>query len=291
VLAAQRRDLILQAVRSDRGVQVGSLAERFGVSEITVRRDLTYLARAGKVTRVHGGAVGEPGADGPVAGPAVAGPAGGRGETAARQADARQAAARQAAARQAAARQEAKQRVGRAAAALVEDGQTVMLDIGSTALEVARALRGRRLTVITGSLAAMEELLPDPGIELVLLGGVVRRDYRSMVGALAEDALHQLSADVAFLGASSLRRRDLSVMDTTTVEVPIKRGMLAAADRSVLLIDAAKLSARGTVRICAIGDVDAVVTDAPAADPLLTQIRRAGVELVAAVPGPESLPP
>jgi DeoR/GlpR family transcriptional regulator of sugar metabolism len=268
VLAAQRRELILQAVRSDRGAQVGSLAERFGVSEITVRRDLTSLARAGKVTRVHGGAVGEPGADGLVAAPPVAGPAGVRGETAARQ--------------------EAKQRVGRAAAALVEDGQTVMLDIGSTALEVARALRGRRLTVITGSLAAMEELLPDPGIELVLLGGVVRRDYRSMVGALAEDALHQLSADVAFLGASSLRRRDLSVMDTTSVEVPIKRGMLAAADRSVLLIDAAKLSARGTVRICAISDVDAVVTDAPAADPLLTQIRRAGVELVAAEDRPPS---
>jgi DeoR/GlpR family transcriptional regulator of sugar metabolism len=122
----------------------------------------------------------------------------------------------------------------------------------------------------------------------VLLGGVVRRDYRSMVGALAEDALHQLSADVAFLGASSLRRRDLSVMDTTSVEVPIKRGMLAAADRGVLLIDAAKLSARGTVRICAISDVDAVVTDAPAADPLLTQIRRAGVELVAAEDRPPS---
>ena len=120
-----------------------------------------------------------------------------------------------------------------------------MIDIGTTTLALARHLHGRKLTVITSSLAVVEELLPDPEIELVVLGGIVRRNYRSLVGVLAEDALRQLCADIAFLGASGIRRRDLSVMDTTMVEVPIKRGMIAAARRRVLLADAEKFSMRG----------------------------------------------
>ena len=156
------------------------------------------LAREGKLTRVHGGAVSEP----------------------------RRAAVRRRSRR--APRREGPDRPRRGR--LVEDGQTVMIDIGTTTLELARHLHGRKLTVITSNLAVVEELLPEPTIELVVLGGVVRRNYRSLVGVLAEDALRQLSADVAFLGASGIRE-DLSVMDTTMVEVPIKRGMIAAAER------------------------------------------------------------
>ena len=85
--------------------------------------------------------------------------------------------------------------------------------------------------MITTNLAAYEELLPETSVELVLLGGVVRRNYRSLVGVLAEDALRQLRADVAFLGASGVED-DLAIVDTTMVEVPIKRAMIAAAGRT-----------------------------------------------------------
>lgn len=247
MLAAQRRELILDAVRSGRSAQVVELAERFSVSEMTVRRDLARLALEGKLRRVHGGAVrdrGEP----PFAAIAVE-------------------------------RLAEKRRIGQAAAGLVADGQTIMVDIGTTTLQLARQLHGRRLTVITSNLAVVEELLPDAEIELVVLGGVVRRNYRSLVGVLAEDALRQLSADIAFLGASGVRD-DLSVMDTTMVEVPIKRGMISASRRAVLLVDSAKFRMHGSVRICGADELDAVVTDATMEEPGVPALVRAGVDVV-----------
>jgi DeoR/GlpR family transcriptional regulator of sugar metabolism len=89
----------------------------------------------------------------------------------------------------------------------------------------------------------------------------VRRNYRSLVGVLAEDALRQLKADVLFLGASAVDAQ-LAVWDSTMVEVPIKRAMIAAAERVVLLADAAKFSGSGIVRVCTAGVVDHIVTDA-----------------------------
>ena len=192
MLRVQRRQEILNAVRSG-SAQVADLAAAFGVSEMTVRRDLRDLESEGKLTRVYGGAVA---ADEPSFAEVVV------------------------------ERLDRKERIGAAAAELVQDGQTIMLDIGTTTLQLARHLRGRSVTVITSNLAAYEELLPEADIELVLLGGVVRRNYRSLVGVLAEDALRQLRADVAFLGASGLEG-DCSVVDSTMVEVPIKRAMLA----------------------------------------------------------------
>jgi DeoR/GlpR family transcriptional regulator of sugar metabolism len=247
MLPVQRRGLILDAIRTGQGVEVVDLAQRFAVSQMTVRRDLARLAREGKLTRVHGGAVSER-EEPPFA--AIS-----------------------------AERHAERQRIGFAGASLVEDGQAVMIDIGTTALALARHLHGRKLRVITSNLAVVEELQQDPDIELIVLGGVVRRNYRSLVGILAEDALRQLSADVAFLGASGIRE-DLSVMDTTLVEVPIKRGMVAASRRTVLLVDAAKFEMAGSVRICGAGELDVVVTDASADHPGVAALAREGVEVV-----------
>jgi DeoR/GlpR family transcriptional regulator of sugar metabolism len=107
----------------------------------------------------------------------------------------------------------------------------------------------------------------------------VRRNYRSLVGVLAEDMLGQLTADISFLGASGIRP-DLSVMDTTMVEVPIKRGMIAAADRAVLLADGAKFYMGGIVRVCGAEELQALVTDAPDDEPAVRALLRAGVEVV-----------
>ena len=183
MLPAQRRQEILHAVRAGTA-QVGDLASVFGVSEMTVRRDLDSLESEGKLTRVHGGAVSV------TAEPSFA-------EIVVERLD-------------------QKNRIGALAADMVEDGQTIILDIGTTALQVARHLRGREVTVITTNLAAYEELLPETTIELILLGGIVRRNYRSLVGVLAEDALRQLRADLCFIGASGIES-DLSVVDTTMV--------------------------------------------------------------------------
>jgi DeoR/GlpR family transcriptional regulator of sugar metabolism len=228
-IPAQRRQEILRAVRSS-AMHVADLAESFGVSEMTVRRDLAALARDGHVERVRGGAVqvsGEQSFDEIVV-----------------------------------VRLDAKNRIGAAAAALVEDGQTVMIDIGTTTLQAARHLHGRRITVVTTSMAVYDELVPNAEIELILPGGLLRRNYRSLVGVLAETSLQQLRADVLFLGTSGVDA-GLGIWDSTMVEVPIKRAMIAAAANVVLLADAAKFEMAGLVRVCDADAVDGIVTDKP----------------------------
>src|SRR3954469_20845794 len=247
MLRVQRRQEILHAVRGGTA-HVGELAAAFGVSEMTVRRDLHALEREGKLTRVHGGAV---------------------------------VSAEPSFAEVVVERLGAKDRIGAAAAALVADGQTIMLDIGTTTLQLARHLRGREVTVITSNLAAYEELLPETSVELVLLGGIVRRNYRSLVGVLTEDALRQLRADVAFLGASGVED-DLAVVDTTMVEVPIKRAMMAAAARTVLLADSGKFGIRARRRACGPEELDVLITDDGAPAAARRALKRAGVEVIAA---------
>lgn len=228
-IPAQRRQEILRAVRTG-STHVADLARRFGVSEMTVRRDLRELARDGKLERVRGGAV-NAASERPFDEIAVE-------------------------------RFEAKDRIGAAAAALVEDGQTVMIDIGTTTLQVARHLRGRPITVVTTSLAVYEELRDDEAIELILPGGVVRRNYRSLVGMLAEGSLRQLNANVLFLGTSAVDAQ-LGVWDSTMVEVPIKRAMIESAESVTLLADAEKLSMAGFIKVCDADAIDQIVTDEP----------------------------
>jgi DeoR/GlpR family transcriptional regulator of sugar metabolism len=248
LLPAQRRQEILRAVRSGTA-HVSDLAESFGVSEMTVRRDLGTLARDGKLERVHGGAVdasGEPGFS---------------------QIEVE--------------RFDIKDRLGAAAAAMVSDGQTVMIDIGTSTLQLARHLHGKKITVVTTNLAVVEELVPDPDIELVLPGGIVRRNYRSLVGVLAEDSLRQIKSDILFLGTSGVDV-DMGVWDTTMVEVPIKRLMIAGAQEVVLIADTAKFAMTGMVRVCGPESIDHIVTDAPLPAACRSAVDAAGIEVVVA---------
>jgi DeoR/GlpR family transcriptional regulator of sugar metabolism len=247
LLPAQRRQEILRAVRGGTA-HVADLAESFGVSEMTVRRDLSALARDGKLERVHGGALHA-------------------GEPRFSQIEVE--------------RFDVKDRMGAAAAALVEDGQTVMIDIGTSTLQMARHLHGRTVTVVTTNLAVLEELLPDPDIELVLPGGTVRRNYRSLVGVVAEDSLRQLKADVTVLGTSAVDA-ELGVWDTTMVEVPIKRLMIEGADQVVLIADHAKFSMTGMVRVCGPEALDHIVTDAPLPASARSVVDANGIEVTVA---------
>jgi len=247
-IPAQRRQEILRAIRGG-ATHVAQLAQSFGVSEMTVRRDLDELARDGHIERVRGGAVtvnSEPPFD----------------ETLIERFD-------------------DKNAIGAAAAALVQDGQTVMIDIGTTTLQAARHLHGRTLTVVTSSLAVYEELVPDESIELILPGGTVRRNYHSLVGILAETALRQLKADVLFLGTSAVDAR-FDIWDTTMVEVPIKRAMIEASAEVVLLADAEKFSMAGLVRVCEAGVIDRLVTNAPPPADAAAAAERAGIAITLA---------
>ncbi|MEU1304772.1 DeoR/GlpR family DNA-binding transcription regulator [Streptomyces shenzhenensis] len=249
MLAERRHQLILRALRSGGPAAVTALSEQLGVSPATIRRDLVKLEEDGLLTRVHGGAVAEEG-DQPFAEVAEV-------------------------------RVPAKDAIAERAAALVQDGQSVLLDIGTTAYRLARRLHGRRLTVITSNLVVYEELADDEGIELVLLGGMLRREYRSLVGFLTEDNLRQLHADWLFLGTSGVRPGG-QVMDTTVVEVPVKRAMIKAGGKVVLLADAAKFPGTGMAKVCGPEDLDVVVTDAPVDAVTRSALQEAGVEVLVA---------
>ncbi|MEV5436903.1 DeoR/GlpR family DNA-binding transcription regulator [Streptomyces sp. NPDC052682] len=247
MLAERRHQLILRVLRSGGSASVTDLSEQLGVSPATVRRDLVRLEEDGLLTRVHGGAVVEEG-DQPFAEVAEV-------------------------------RVAEKDALAERAAEMIRDGQSVLLDIGTTAYRLARRLHGRRLTVITSNLAVYEELADDEDIELVLLGGMVRRAYRSLVGFLTEDNLRQLHADWLFLGTSGVRPGG-QVMDTTVVEVPVKRAMIRASDRVVLLADAAKFPGTGMAKVCGPEDLDAVVTNEPVDTVTRSSLEEAGVEVV-----------
>ncbi len=249
VLAERRHQLILRALRAGGPAAVTDLSVQLGVSPATIRRDLVKLEEDGLLTRVHGGAVVEEG-DQPFA--EVAG-----------------------------VRVTEKDAIAERAAAMIRDGQSVLLDIGTTAYRLARQLHGRRLTVITSNLVVYEELADDEGIELVLLGGMVRREYRSLVGFLTEDNLRQLHADWLFLGTSGVRPGG-QVMDTTVVEVPVKRAMIKAGEKVVLLADAAKFPGHGMAKVCGPEDLDAVVTNDPVDAATRASFQEAGVEVVVA---------
>jgi DeoR/GlpR family transcriptional regulator of sugar metabolism len=251
VLPASRHGEIIRLVRSSGVVSVEALAANLGVSRSTIRRDLQCLDADGMLRRVRGGAGSVPDDD-PVPFREVA-------EVGA----------------------DDKERVAHRAAELVADGEVVLIDIGTTTARLARILRGRRITVITSSLAVVDELRDDPAVELLVLGGILRRNYLSLVGMLTEQALREVRAHRLFLGTSGIRR-DGQVMDTTLVEVPVKRAMIACAEQTTVLADRAKFPGTGLLPVCGPGDVDVIVTNEGADPATLAACARAGAEVVLA---------
>jgi DeoR/GlpR family transcriptional regulator of sugar metabolism len=247
VLPERRHQLILQALRSGGTASVGDLAEQLDASAATIRRDLLKLEADGLLTRVHGGAVIEE--DHPPFYEAAE------------------------------VRVAEKDAIAAQAATMIEDGQSIILDSGTTVHRLALQLHGRRLTVITNNLAVYDELNDDENIGLMLLGGMVIRESRMLDGFMAEDNLRQVHADWLFMGACGLRPGG-QVMDTTVAEVPARRAMIAASDKVVLLADKSKFPGTGMVKICGPEDLDALVTNASEDDATCRNMSEAGVRVI-----------
>ncbi|MFF2514061.1 DeoR/GlpR family DNA-binding transcription regulator [Streptomyces sp. NPDC058086] len=248
MLAEQRHQLILRALRSGGTATVADLSDQLSVSAATVRRDLLRLEEYGLLTRVHGGAV--------------------VGEAPSPFAEARVL---------------EKDAIAAQAATMIEDGQSIILDSDTTVHRLARRLHGRRLTVITNNLVVYEELAEDESVQLMLLGGMVIRESRSLDGFMAEDNLRQVHADWLFMGACGVRPGG-QVMDTTVAEVPARRAMIAAGDKVVLLADESKFPGTGMVKICGPEDLDMVVTNASADSATCTALEESGVRVTRVAP-------
>ncbi|MER7790512.1 DeoR/GlpR family DNA-binding transcription regulator [Streptomyces sp. NPDC097640] len=251
MLRETRHEKLLSILGEEGVLPIGEIAKRLGVSEATARRDLTELGRAGRLTRVYGGAVAtsQPDEERPFSEVAVDDLAD-------------------------------KAAVARGAARLIADGDVVLLDIGTTTLQLAKLLRGRPVTIVTSNLAVYDELRDDPEVTLILLGGQVRSNYRSVVGFLTESNIRQLHVGRLFLGASGVLP-DGSVLDSTHVEVPVKRAMLASSREVVLLATAGKFPGdTGLARICGPQQIDTLITNKTSDPATLDVFREAGVEVV-----------
>jgi DeoR/GlpR family transcriptional regulator of sugar metabolism len=249
----QRHRRILAALASDPTVRISALAAEFGVSAETVRRDVEALSRQGAVRRTYGGAsVVHAGVQ-----PAVL------------QRE-RMAVAERA-------------RIGAAAAALVEEGAVLMVDAGSTTAHFARALAARpggapRGTVLTNSLAVAEALgAAAPGVRVLLAPGEFYPAERAAYGPEATGFLDRFNADIALVGASGLTAEGPSDVESRAAWV--KRAMIGRAARRVLLVDSGKFGKAHLERVCGLGALTDLVTDAPPPPELRTALGRAGVSV------------
>lgn len=249
----------LQALLAERGeVVIADLAERFDVSEMTIRRDLEALETAGVARRVRGGAIAtvSRGHEPPFDARAVAS-------------------------------QRAKRAIAAAAARYVDDGETAILDVGTTTLELARQLRGRRgITVITASLPAALTLANEPALRVLVTGGIVRPGEHSLVGHFAERPFEELNCDVLFLGVGGVHA-EKGLTEYNLDDTRVKRAALRAARRRVALADASKLGRVCLAAIAPLAELDVLITDAPADHPLADVVRDAGVDFVSVDPREE----
>ena len=231
-MPTQRRQAILAQVREQAAVSAEELARQFGVSVETIRRDLRRLQRDGLLERVYGGATRPAGRSS-------------EGSFAARSTR----------------HIERKRAIAALAASLVEPEETIVIDIGTTALEVARALpAGFRGRVLTNSVPAAMELSGRDDIELLLSGGQIRPGDGACSGAHAEAFFAEFYADRAFLGSGGVHPR-AGLTDYHPAEVVTRRTIIEHTAKSYVLADSSKLGVIAVRRVCQLDQVAAVLTD------------------------------
>lgn len=259
--ASPRRQRLRELVQSHGFLRVTEASRLLGVSEVTVRADLSLLESEGVLTRVHGGAVPAAVRESPLE------------QTVRQDAD-------------------IKRRIGERAAALVRSGESVLLDVGSTALAAARALVARDnlrdVVVLTNGLSIALALEPAiPRFSVVVIGGTLRPLQHSLVDPHATDALAAIHADVALIGCNGVDG-EAGVTNMNLAEAQVKRSMVRSSARRILLADASKLGRRHLGRVGAVEDFDVLVTAGQPGAELLDPIRDRGVAVEVADPGQES---
>lgn len=249
--AEERRQLITEEVRRRGRVSVSSIAIAYDVNPETARRDLIELERRGALRRIHGGALSHDRVQ-------VEPPVNERSSHMA----------------------EEKQRIATAALSLLpEDEGTVLIDAGTTTGALVEQFPSdRRLTVVTNAIPLALRLLPLPLITVLVVGGRLRQRTQANVDAFAVQMVSELRVDVAFVATNGISERGCSTPDPA--EAAVKRAMVGAADKVVLLADHSKFAQEHFVRFATLDDLDMVVTDDNADETDLLPLGVAGVEVV-----------
>ena len=234
--AQGRRSAILQLLKEDSSVNVSELSKRFGVSEVTIRKDLRILKERKLLVRVHGGA--------------IMGASSMNDEVEERHVNFKKLV-----------NSREKEAIGRAAAAHIKNGDTILVDSGTTALEVVKNLQHfEDLTIITNSVGAMMEALKYKRFKVILLGGSVRESSLSIVGPLAESNLKLFYCDKLFLGVDSFSV-ETGLSTPSVEEASTNQVMITRAREVIAVFDSSKVNKRALAFIADTQKIDTVVTD------------------------------
>lgn len=250
-----RQNEIVEIARSEGRVVVEELAQKFDVTLQTIRRDLTELAEAGLLDRVHGGAVARTGVVN-------------IGYEQRRRMN-----------------EGAKAAIAKACAAEIPDNSSLILNLGTTTEAVARELlHHQNITVVTNNMNVANILLANPGCDIMVAGGALRRSDGGLVGDLTTQFFEQFKVDFAIIGTSALDH-DGDLLDFDLVEVRVSRAILRQARRSFLVTDHSKLGRPAPARITSLSEIDTVFTDRPMPGDLAEKCRLWGTRIVTAQHG------
>jgi DeoR family transcriptional regulator of aga operon len=252
MLNIERRTKILQLIEDKGKVEVNQLSRLFKTSEVTIRNDLKDLHHQGLVRRAHGGAV-----------------------------KLEVVSVDQSLQVKAELHSDEKTRIGAAAAAHVNDGDTIILDSGTTTQQVARHVKNKKdLTVITNGLNIATELIGAKDIQIILLGGLIRQNSFSVVGYFAEDMLKQLSADKCFLGVDAIDP-DFGLSTPNLEESIVNKAMSQIASEIILVADSSKFGKRSLSQIVPISRIDTIITDEGLETETRKELTALGVQVIA----------
>jgi DeoR/GlpR family transcriptional regulator of sugar metabolism len=260
VFARERQNAIAQIVARSGRARVSALAAQFGVSGVTIRKDLIALETEGRVVRAHGGAIAVNSAPSELA------------------FSLRERMQR-----------ESKTRIGAAAAALVEDGETIAVDASTTGLYLVRHLKGRawtQLTVVTNGIRIASELAGEPGITVLVPGGRLRWEAMSFVGHLGDGLFRRINVGKAMLGAAGISV-DAGLTDATEEEAQIKRAMASAAREVIAIVDHTKWGKVAIATFCKLDQLSRIVTDDQAPQALIDEVAGLGIIVTPARADPD----
>jgi DeoR family transcriptional regulator of aga operon len=251
MMAEERRTQILQIVRSTGRVRVNGLARRFNTSAVTIRSDLNELHQRGLVLRSHGGAV--------------------LPDTILRESPVHERLNTHA---------DEKRRIGAAAATLINNGETIILDSGTTTLEIARQIKKKQgLQIITNGVNIAAELLDARDAQVFIVGGTVRGESASISGHFTEEMFEQFSADKLFLSGAGCDL-DFGVSGANLEETMVNRAMIRIAREIILVADASKFSKRSMSRIAPFSQIDTVISNTSLDEDIQAKLRGQGCNLI-----------
>lgn len=252
--ATQRKNQIMRLLQENDSVDVINLSRKLDISKVTVRKDLDELAQRGLVVRTHGGAV-------------LA-----EKQNLVRLID-----------NTLTERTDHKKAICKQALQFVEPGKSIIIDAGSTTVHLASLIAKRRLTVITNSLLVIQELAAADSVELLIIGGLLRRPSLSAIGSPARTAFSQIHADLVFLGASGFSLEQ-GITCTNLIEADTKQAMIASSTKVCLLADSSKFGTTSLAKICEWDDIDMLVTDDGLPETAIKALQDKGITVVIARP-------